>query len=88
VQEGLLDLCFFNETINCERNVQVIRGQFFPELTEEEMAGFSKTQLLPTLHVYLCRLCPMTSGTKLSEVVFGQHFHPILTLVIYYSRVV
>jgi hypothetical protein len=27
---------FFNETINCERYVQVILGQFFPELTEEE----------------------------------------------------
>jgi hypothetical protein len=27
---------FFNETINCERYVQVILGQFFPKLTEEE----------------------------------------------------
>jgi hypothetical protein len=27
---------FFNETINCERYVQVLLGQFFPELTEEE----------------------------------------------------
>jgi hypothetical protein len=27
---------FFNETINCERYVQVILGQFFPELIEEE----------------------------------------------------
>jgi hypothetical protein len=27
---------FFNETINCEIYVQVILGQFFPELTEEE----------------------------------------------------
>jgi hypothetical protein len=27
---------FFNETINCERYVQVILGQFFSELTEEE----------------------------------------------------
>jgi hypothetical protein len=26
---------FFNETIHCERYVQVIFGQFFPELTEE-----------------------------------------------------
>jgi hypothetical protein len=27
---------FFNETINCERSVQVILGQFFTYLTEEE----------------------------------------------------
>jgi hypothetical protein len=27
---------FFNETINCERFVQVILKKFFPELTEEE----------------------------------------------------
>jgi hypothetical protein len=27
---------FFNETINCERYVQVILGQCFPALTEEE----------------------------------------------------
>jgi hypothetical protein len=27
---------FFNETINCERYVQIILRQFFPELTKEE----------------------------------------------------
>jgi predicted transcriptional regulator len=27
---------FFNKTINCERYVEVIHGQFFSELTEEE----------------------------------------------------
>jgi hypothetical protein len=27
---------FFNENINCDRYVQVIVGQFFSELTEEE----------------------------------------------------
>jgi hypothetical protein len=36
VQEGFLYLYFFNETINCERYVQVILRQFFPEITEEE----------------------------------------------------
>jgi hypothetical protein len=35
VQERLLDL-FFSETINCERYVQVVLGQFFSELREEE----------------------------------------------------
>jgi hypothetical protein len=36
VQEGLLYLCFSDETINCERYAQVILGQFFPEFAEEE----------------------------------------------------
>jgi hypothetical protein len=36
VHEGLLDLWFLNETINYDRYVQVILGQLFPELTEEE----------------------------------------------------
>jgi hypothetical protein len=36
VQEGLLDLCFYNKKINFERYVQVILGQFFPGLTNEE----------------------------------------------------
>jgi hypothetical protein len=36
VQEGFLDLCFFNETVNLERYVQVILRQLFPQLTEEE----------------------------------------------------
>jgi hypothetical protein len=64
--------------------MRVILGQFFPELTEDCKAGFSKTQLLPTLHVYLCWLCPMSSGTELSAVVFDQHVHPILLPVIFY----
>jgi hypothetical protein len=36
VQERLLDVCFFNKTVNCERYVEVILRQFFPEMTEEE----------------------------------------------------
>jgi hypothetical protein len=31
--------CFSNETINCERYVQVILGQFFSELIEERLYG-------------------------------------------------
>jgi hypothetical protein len=68
----LFDL-FFNETINRERYVHVIFGQFFPELTEvDSMVGFTKTP----------------SGTELSAVVFDQHVHPILILVIFSSGVV
>jgi hypothetical protein len=49
------------------------------------MAGFSKTQLLPTLHVYviICRLCQMSSGTELPAVVFGPHVCPLFTLLGY-----
>jgi hypothetical protein len=36
VQEGLLDQCFFNKTVDWERYVQAILGQFFTELPEEE----------------------------------------------------
>jgi hypothetical protein len=32
----IVEPVLFNEAINCERYVQVILGQFFPELTEEE----------------------------------------------------
>jgi hypothetical protein len=53
--QGLLDLCFFflfNETINCERYVQVILGQFFSELTEEERFYGWFQQDSATAHVY------------------------------------
>jgi hypothetical protein len=46
------------------------------------MAGFGKTQLLHTLHVYICRLCSTFSERELSAVVFGQHIQLILILVI------
>jgi hypothetical protein len=51
------------------------------------MVAFSKTQLLPTLHVYLCKLYPMSLRTELS-VVFGEHVHLILILAIFSSGVV
>jgi hypothetical protein len=34
---------FFNKTSNCEKYILGILGQFFPELTELTLAGFSKT---------------------------------------------
>jgi hypothetical protein len=37
-------------------------------------AGFNETQLLATLHVYLCRLCPVSSGTELSAVYLASTF--------------
>jgi hypothetical protein len=80
---------FFSKTINCKRCIQVILGQFFPELTEEERLYSWFQQDSATAHtahtVYLSRLCPMSSGTELSAVVFGQHIHLILILLIFYS---
>jgi hypothetical protein len=52
------------------------------------MDGYSKTRLLPTLHVYIHRLYPKSSGAEFSAVVFGQHVHPILVLVIFSSGIV
>jgi hypothetical protein len=43
----------FNETINCERYVQIILGQFFPELTEEERLYGWFQQDLATAHTAL-----------------------------------
>jgi hypothetical protein len=61
---------------------------FFPvNRRRKTMAGFSKTELLPTLHIQ-CRLCSMSSGRELSAVVFGQHVHLILILAIFSSGVV
>jgi hypothetical protein len=36
VRARIVGPVFFNETINCERYVQAILGQLFPELTEDE----------------------------------------------------
>jgi hypothetical protein len=90
MQEGLLDLCFFNKTLNGERYVQVILGQLFPELKERLYGWFQQDSAAAhtARTVYLCRLCPMSSWTELSAVIFGQHVHLILILVTFSSEVV
>jgi hypothetical protein len=77
---------FFNETVNCKRYIQVILGQFFSELTEEERlyGWFQQDSALLTLHMCLYRLCPIYSGAELSAVIFGQHVHLTLNLVIFF----
>ncbi|PNF33616.1 hypothetical protein B7P43_G13023, partial [Cryptotermes secundus] len=65
---------FYNEIINCESYVQVILGQFFPELTAERPYGWFQ-QDLATAHT---RLCPMSSGTELSAVIFWPSRSPDL----------
>jgi hypothetical protein len=81
---------FFNGTINCEGYIQVVLGQSFPELTEEETLLWlvSVTLSYCPHSTYLRRRCPMSSATELSAVVFGQYVHPILILVIFSSEIV
>jgi hypothetical protein len=44
----------------------VFLGQFFPQLTEEEcVAGFSKTQLLPTLQRMSMQALPDVFGDRI-----------------------
>jgi hypothetical protein len=87
VKEGLLDL---TKQLIAEDLYRSFSGNSFQskEKKTDSMACFSKTQLLPTLHIYLCRHCPMSSETELSAVVFGRHVHLILVLVIFSSEVV
>jgi hypothetical protein len=70
------------------KDIQVIVGQFFSELTEEERLYGWFQQDSATAHTARISLCPMSSGRELSAVVFGQHVHPILILVIFSSGVI
>jgi hypothetical protein len=76
---------YFNETINCERYVQVILRQVFPELTEEETLWLVSASLS---YWPCCRLCPRSLGAELTAVVFGQHVHLTLIFVTFSSGVV
>jgi hypothetical protein len=82
---------FLNKTINCERYVQAILGHFFSDFTQEERLYGWFQQDSATAHLVrnvYARLRPVSSGTKLSAVIFGQHVHLILILVIFSSGAV
>jgi hypothetical protein len=49
----------------------------FPELRKEERLSYCPHG------TYVCRLCPMSSRTELSAVVFGQYVQPILNLAFF-----
>jgi hypothetical protein len=87
VQEGLLDL-LFNETINCEKYVKVILWQFFSELPEEERLYGWFQQDSATAHTARISMQALSDvfRDRLSAVVFGQHVHMILILVIFFFR--
>jgi hypothetical protein len=87
----IVEPMFFNEKINCERYVQVILRHFFPEIKmkKDSMAGTARLSYCPHSMYYICAgFSPVSSGTELSAVVFGQQVHPILVLVIFSSGVV
>jgi hypothetical protein len=76
---------FFNETINCERYVQVILWQFFPEFTEDDKLYGWLQQDSATAHtarLSMEDLFDVFGDRTVSCVVFGQHVQPILILVI------
>jgi hypothetical protein len=63
-----------------------ILRQFFPELTEKERLYDLFQQDSTTAHtVHMSMQYLMCSGTKLPAMVFGQHIHPTLILVIFSS---
>jgi hypothetical protein len=80
---------FFNETINCERYVRVILGQFFPELIEEERLYDWFQQGSATAHTARSSMQALSDvfwDRIISCVVFGQYVHPILILAIFFFR--
>jgi hypothetical protein len=89
VQEGLLDLCYLTKQLIAKDKYTSFSGNSFQSQHKKKdfMAGFNKTRLLPTLHICLCMLCPMSSGTELSAVVFDHYIQPMLILVIFSSGV-
>jgi hypothetical protein len=77
----------FNETINCERYVRVIPWLFFSELTEEErLYGWFQQDSATAQHcTYIyAGFVRCLRGQNLSAVIFSQHVHPILILVIFF----
>jgi hypothetical protein len=59
---------FFSRIISCKTYLHFFPGR---QKKKDSLAGFSKMELLSTLHVYLFRVCPMSLGTVISAVVFG-----------------
>jgi hypothetical protein len=70
------------------KGMYVILGQFFPDLTEERLFGWFQQNSATAHTARMSMQALMTSGTEIAAVVFGQHIHPILILVIFFSGVV
>jgi hypothetical protein len=81
---------FLKETINCKIYVQVILRKFFPDLTEEESLYDWFQQDSATAHTACMSLQALSDifGDRNIRVVYSQHVHPILILVIFPSGLV
>jgi hypothetical protein len=79
----------FNETVNCERHEQVILGQNFPQLTEEERlyGWFQQDSATADTACISMQALPNIFEDTIISSGFGQH-HLILILVIFSSGVV
>jgi hypothetical protein len=80
----------FNETINCERYVEVILGQFFSEITEEErLCGRfqqdSSTALTERMSI---QTLSDVFGERIASSDIGPARSPVLILGIFSSGVV
>jgi hypothetical protein len=90
IARGIDLAVFFRKIFNCKRYVEVIRGQFFTELAEEERPYGWFQQGRATAHTghTFMEALPSIFWTLLSATLFGQHVHPITIVVIFSSGVV
>jgi hypothetical protein len=65
---------FFNGTINCERYVQVILGQFSPGLTEEERLYGWFQQDSATAHTVYAGVVPCLCGQNYQQWYLASTF--------------
>jgi hypothetical protein len=85
VSARIIGPMFFNKTINCERFMQVILRQIFTELTEEERLYGWFQQDSAAAHTARLSVQALSNclWAQLSAVVYGQHVHLNLILVIF-----
>jgi hypothetical protein len=71
---------FFNKTVNCERYVWVILGQFFSELTvEERLDGWFQqdSATVQTAHMSMQDLSAVFWDGIISSHIFPAHSHDL-----------
>jgi hypothetical protein len=80
----------FNEAINCGRYVQVILGQSFPALTEEERlyGWFQQDSATARTARMSMQALPDVFGVRIISSDIWPAVHPILILVIFSSGAV
>jgi hypothetical protein len=78
----------FNETINCQRHLQIILGQFFPELIQEEWLYGWFVQDSANTHTARISMQVLSDvfGDRINSTVFGLQVHPVSFLVTFLFR--